>query len=405
MKNATHVPHRVEPAGLTNASHAGNSTCEFCSAFQVSAYQVHKNPRPVTYLPSKAPQGMRESEWGDRIELSALARIMSIYGFNDLAAQCVMKRLTDEPDTMLMNEWGFFYEETTATSLVKVRFGQGTPPEGLHVLPTGEEITSKPDLVNIGCVPVARAIFQARPDTTVIIHAHPHEVMAVSSTEAGYADPPRYLPPRAAMQGLTVVPDSITRSRHLLRAAQAASALAGRLLPLRRCRPLQVRLFVRGRVRGGYSTAVSGTDAHTPTRPHAPTRRPPGDTHTNASNDRTPSVAALISTWRARSRVCSCASRLRFATGKRTVMLDHHGLYAVGRDAAEAWFVTFHLQQACIVQLKAQSTGTRLRMQPKEHLEQQYQEMISSPDYAYDGSREWAGCVRKLNRENPGYEA
>lgn len=31
--------------------------------------------------------------------------------------------------------------------------------------------------------------------------------------------------------------------------------------------------------------------------------------------------------------------------------------------------------------------------------------MINSPDYAYDGSREWAGCVRKLNRELPGYEA
>jgi hypothetical protein len=30
--------------------------------------------------------------------------------------------------------------------------------------------------------------------------------------------------------------------------------------------------------------------------------------------------------------------------------------------------------------------------------------MVSSPDYAYDGSREWGGCVRKLNRELPGYE-
>ena len=85
------------------------------------------------------------------------------------------------------------------------------------------------------------------------------------------------------------------------------------------------------------------------------------------------------------------------------VMLDHHGLYAVGTSSRDAWFVTFHLHQACEVQLRAQSTGRALVMPPAEHLDQQYEDMVSSPDYAYDGSREWAGCVRKLNRELPGY--
>ena len=94
-----------------------------------------------------------------------------------------------------------------------------------------------------------------------------------------------------------------------------------------------------------------------------------------------------------------------FAGGRRAVMLEHHGLYAVGTSAADAWFVVFHLHQACEVQLRAQSAGQPLVMPPKEHLEAQYLDMMSSPDYAYDGSREWAGCVRKLNRELPGYEA
>lgn len=44
---------------------------------------------------------------------------------------------------------------------------------------------AKPDLVNIGCVPVGRAIFNARPDVNSIIHAHPHAVMAVATTERG----------------------------------------------------------------------------------------------------------------------------------------------------------------------------------------------------------------------------
>ena len=47
-----------------------------------------------------------------------------MYGFgSDLAAQCLMARVRDDPNTMLMNEWGFFFEETTASSLVKVRKG------------------------------------------------------------------------------------------------------------------------------------------------------------------------------------------------------------------------------------------------------------------------------------------
>ena len=36
----------------------------------------------------------------------------------------------------------------------------------------------------------------------------------------------------------------------------------------------------------------------------------------------------------------------QFASGKRAIILNHHGLYAVGTNAAEAWFVTFHLKQA-----------------------------------------------------------
>ena len=51
---------------------------------------------------------------------------------------------------------GYFFEETTATSLVKVRFGEGTPPEGMLVGSDGTETVAKADVVNIGCVPVGR---------------------------------------------------------------------------------------------------------------------------------------------------------------------------------------------------------------------------------------------------------
>lgn len=307
-------------ANLTSIATSNATICNSCSLLNddipISKNQIYKNPRPVELLGRERAvmiPGMSESEWHDRLELAALARILYIYGFgSDLAAQCVMARLRDEPDAMLMNEWGLFFEETTASSLVKVRFGTGTPSEGLRVAPDGSVAPSKPDVVNIGCVPVGRAIFDARPDVYSIIHAHPHAVMAVAST--------------------------------------------GGLLPVS-----QAAFFLHGTI-GHYKYEFS-YDAE-----------------------------------------FEDGIAKQFASGKRAVMLEHHGLYAVGSSAKDAWFVTFHLHQACEVQLRAQGSGQPLVMPERELLDRQYLDMMSSPDYAYDGSREWAGCVRKLNRELPGYE-
>ena len=92
-----------------DAAATANRTCSSC---KISANQVAKNPRPVELLGRGKGRmmGMSESEWEDRLALAALARIMYIYGFgSDLAAQCVMSRVRDEPDSMLLNEWGFYF--------------------------------------------------------------------------------------------------------------------------------------------------------------------------------------------------------------------------------------------------------------------------------------------------------
>lgn len=229
---------------------------------------------------------------------------------------------------------GYFFEETTATSLVKVRFGEGTPPEGMLVGSDGTETVAKADVVNIGCVPVGRAIFDARADVNSIIHAHPHAVMAVSATKSG-------------------------------------------LLPLS-----QAAFFLHEQV-GSYKYDFSYESEF------------------------------------------EAAIAQQFARGKRAVMLEHHGLYAVGTSARESWFVTFHLHQvghlppptctppvtvhlhrvghlppptctcrlppatvashphqACEVQLRAQSTGQPLIVPAASHLDEQYAQMIASTDYA-----------------------
>ena len=51
----------------------------------------------------------------------------------------------------------------------------------------------------------------------------------------------------------------------------------------------------------------------------------------------------------------------QFAAGKRAIMLDHHGLYAVGTSARDAWFVTFHLHQARRLRHTSETPPRRLR--------------------------------------------
>ena len=59
------------------------------------------------------------------------------------------------------------------------------------------------------------------------------------------------------------------------------------------------------------------------------------------------------------------------------------------------------------MQLKVLASGVPPVAPPSDdELRAQYAGMLTSPDYgvyAYDGSCEWGGIVRKLNRELPGY--
>merc|ERR1712032_1168317 len=96
-----------------------------------------------------------------------------------------------------------------------------------------------------------------------------------------------------------------------------------------------------------------------------------------------------------------------FNGGKRAMLLNHHGMYAVGRDAAEAFFVAKHLTQACDVQVRTLSMAggnlDNVILPDSAQLKLQYKDMMLSPDYAYDGSREWPGLVRELERKVPGF--
>ena len=84
---------------------------------------------------------------------------------------------------------------------------------------------------------------------------------------------------------------------------------------------------------------------------------------------------------------------------KNAMIMRNHGLLTVGRSVAEAWVRMWHLEQACKVQVLAQSTGQAISQAP-----------ISAIDKTaawYDGdivALEWPWLLRTIDRKDPSYK-
>ncbi len=107
-----------------------------------------------------------------KCELSALYRILHIYGMTDLANQCAGARSIEDTDCSYVHPYGMFYEEITASSLVKID-------------KKGKAVNSEDPWLNDGCINLAQWIFNSRKDVNFYVHGHANDVMAVGGTKEG----------------------------------------------------------------------------------------------------------------------------------------------------------------------------------------------------------------------------
>jgi len=87
---------------------------------------------------------------------------------------------------------------------------------------------------------------------------------------------------------------------------------------------------------------------------------------------------------------------------KPCMILRNHGLLTVGRTVAEAFYYMYYLEQACRIQLAAQSGGQALTLPPPEVVERTRDQFGGGPT---KGWLPWQALRRKLDREDPGYRA
>ncbi|MFN3511843.1 MAG: class II aldolase/adducin family protein [Phenylobacterium sp.] len=95
--------------------------------------------------------------------------------------------------------------------------------------------------------------------------------------------------------------------------------------------------------------------------------------------------------------------RLVADLGDKTLMLlRNHGTLSVGATAADCWVGMFFLERACLQQMMALAAGRENVLIAPQTAQDEVRMQTSG---GVGGGLAWPGCLRRLDRELPGYDA
>jgi ribulose-5-phosphate 4-epimerase/fuculose-1-phosphate aldolase len=87
---------------------------------------------------------------------------------------------------------------------------------------------------------------------------------------------------------------------------------------------------------------------------------------------------------------------------KSLMLLRNHGTLSVGATAGDCWTGMFFLERACKQQVMALTAGRdNVLIAPTASQD----EVRAQTGRGIGGALSWPGCLRRLDRENPGYDA
>ena len=128
-------------------------------------------PAPTIDIPSLRDR-VSPAEWQVRCDLAAAYRLVALFGWDDLVFTHISARVPDAQDQFLINPYGLFFEEITASSLVKVdHHGKPVMETAFPVNPAGFVIHS--------------AVHEGRPEVNCVLHTHTLHGVAVSAQADG----------------------------------------------------------------------------------------------------------------------------------------------------------------------------------------------------------------------------
>jgi len=257
-------------------------------------------PDPLT-LPSLKGK-VSDEEWRLRCELAATYRLTALYGWDDMIFTHISVRCPDEGEEarFLINPYGVFFDEMTATSLIKVDLD-------------GNVVGETPYFSNPAGFTIHSALHMSRDDAHAVIHLHTPYGVAVSAQQDGLK---RYT------QFSMIVHDDIAYH--------------------------------------DYEGIATDHDE--------------------------------------RERLVNDMGNHGF------LILRNHGTLTVGANCAIAFLRMYFLEQACRTQILAQSDTKEPREEPPAMGSKVLQQGGPAFMPGLGDNLAWPGLLRKLNRENPGYD-
>ncbi|MGZ5494552.1 MAG: class II aldolase/adducin family protein [Thermoanaerobaculia bacterium] len=112
------------------------------------------------------------AEWEQRVNLAACYRLVALYHWDDLIFTHISARVPGPEHHFLINPYGMFFDEITASSLVKIDLN-------------GNKIVDSPYDVNPAGFNIHSAIHAAREDAQCVLHVHSINGVAVSAQKDG----------------------------------------------------------------------------------------------------------------------------------------------------------------------------------------------------------------------------
>jgi ribulose-5-phosphate 4-epimerase/fuculose-1-phosphate aldolase len=113
-----------------------------------------------------------EDEWKARVELAALYRLVALYGWDDMIYTHISARLPGPEHQFLINPYGMFFGEMTASALVKIDL-------------EGNILQETPYFINPAGFTIHSAVHAARDDAHFVMHLHSDQGVAVSAQKEG----------------------------------------------------------------------------------------------------------------------------------------------------------------------------------------------------------------------------
>jgi len=111
-------------------------------------------------------------EWAARVDLAAAYRLVARFGWEDLVFTHISLRVPGTEDQFLINPYGVFFDEISASSLVKIDL-------------EGNKVEDSPFPVNAAGFVIHSAIHAARHDARCVLHTHTLNGVAVAAQHGG----------------------------------------------------------------------------------------------------------------------------------------------------------------------------------------------------------------------------